>query len=110
MLLIWQDQRDELKEYEQQKLDVMSLIKGKRHELAKVKEATEQEEEVLQRLIGSVNKNKAELKHLYDRQTYEQTELESMKAQHSQKLAELEKTQRALLDVSHVAKRGGGWI
>ncbi|XP_041369906.1 centriolin-like [Gigantopelta aegis] len=92
------DQRDELKEYEQQKLDVMSLIKSKRLELAKVKDATEQEEEVLQRLVGSVNKNKAELKHIYDRQTYEQTELDSLKSQHSQKLVELEKTQRALLD------------
>ena len=47
-----------------------------------------------------MNKHKAELKHTFEMQRLEQTELESLKSQHAQKLAELEKTQRALLDVS----------
>ena len=53
-----------------------------------------------QKLTNTVNKHKAELKHTFEMQRLEQTELESLKSQHAQKLAELEKTQRALLDVS----------
>ena len=46
-----------------------------------------------------MNKHKSELKHTFEMQRLEQTELDSLKSQHAQKLAELEKTQRALLDV-----------
>ncbi|XP_071115643.1 centriolin-like [Haliotis cracherodii] len=92
------DQREHIKTTEQQKLDILTLIKSKRAELARLKGETEQEDEVLQRLISSVNKHKTELKHVYEMQKYEQTELENLKAQHNQKIAELEKTQRALLE------------
>jgi len=50
--------------------------------------------------MSSVNKHKTELKHVYEMQKLEQTQLNSVKSQHAQKLAELEKTQRQLVDVS----------
>ena len=54
---------------------------------------------MLQRLCSSVSKNKSELKHTYEMEKLEQNELESLRAQHAQKLADLEKTQRELLEV-----------
>ena len=54
---------------------------------------------LFQKLTNTVNKQKSELKHTFEMQRLEQTELDSLKSQHAQKLAELEKTQRALLDV-----------
>ena len=57
---------------------------------------------LFQKLTNTVNKHKSELKHTFEMQRLEQTELESLKSQHAQKLAELEKTQRALLDVSKI--------
>nr|KAG5703045.1 hypothetical protein BaRGS_016206 [Batillaria attramentaria] len=53
----------------------------------KVQEEVQQEEEVLQRLTSSVNKNKTELKHTYEMQKLEQNELENLRAQHAQKMA-----------------------
>jgi hypothetical protein len=38
-------------------------MKTKRNELNKLKEAVETEDEVLQKLVSSVNKHKTELKH-----------------------------------------------
>lgn len=71
----------------------------KRGELHKRKEEVETEDEVLQKLINSVNKNKSELQHIFEMQKIEKYELDSLKSQHAQKLSELEKTQRELLEV-----------
>ncbi|CAL1547619.1 unnamed protein product [Lymnaea stagnalis] len=92
------DCHDDIDNLNHQKADLSSHLKTKRVELQKLKEEIEQEEEVLQRLMNNVNKNKSELKHTFEMQKLEQTELDSVKAQHSQKLLELERTQRALLE------------
>ncbi|XP_033730276.1 centriolin-like isoform X4 [Pecten maximus] len=89
--------REQLRDLEITKSDLVTAIKSKRGELSKVKEEVETEDEVLQKLIGSVNKHKTELKHAYDMQKLEQTNLNSVKSTHAQKVAELEKTQRELL-------------
>jgi septal ring factor EnvC (AmiA/AmiB activator) len=82
-----------------QKNELIHTLKIKRNELHKRKEEVETEDEVLQKLINSVNKNKSELQHIFEMQKIEKHELDSLKAQHAQKLAELEKTQRELLEV-----------
>ncbi|XP_069121130.1 centriolin-like isoform X3 [Argopecten irradians] len=89
--------REQLRDLEITKSDLVTAIKSKRGELSKVKEEVETEDEVLQKLIGSVNKHKSELKHAYEMQKLEQTNLNSVKSTHAQKVAELEKTQRELL-------------
>jgi ribosome-associated translation inhibitor RaiA len=76
-------------------------MKTKRNELNKLKEAVETEDEVLQKLVSSVNKHKTELKHTYEMQRLENVELDSLKTQHAQKLAELERTQRELNEVKY---------
>ena len=88
-----------LQEMEIQKNDLIQFIKSKRVELSKRKEEVETEDEVLQKLVNSVNKHKAELKHTFEMQKLEHSELENLKSQHAQKLAELEKTQRELIEV-----------
>ena len=55
---------------------------------------------MFQKLVNTVNKHKSDLKHTFEMQRLEQTELDNLKSQHAQKLSELEKTQRELLDVS----------
>lgn len=84
---------------ESQKNDLTSSIKIKRHELTKLKEDVQTEDEVLQKLVSSVNKHKTELKHVYEMQKMEQTELNNVKNQHAQKVSILEKTQRQLIEV-----------
>ncbi|KAJ8300333.1 hypothetical protein KUTeg_021852 [Tegillarca granosa] len=91
------DYRDQLRQFEGQKVDLMNTIKTKRGELQKLKDETATEEEVLNKLLSTLNKHKSELKHTYEMQKLEQTSLESVKAQHSQKVAELDKTQKELL-------------
>ena len=94
-----QEDQEELEQLDLQKGDLVATIKTKRSELHKLQEEVQQEEEVLQRLCSSVSKNKSELKHTYEMEKLEQNELESLRAQHAQKLADLEKTQRELLEV-----------
>ena len=53
----------------------------------------------LQKLVNSVSKHKSELKHTFELQRLEQTELDNLKSQHALRLADLEKTQRELIDV-----------
>ncbi|XP_060070795.1 centriolin-like [Ylistrum balloti] len=89
--------REQLRDLEVTKSDLVTAIKSKRGELSKVKEEVETEDEVLQKLISSVNKHKTELKHAYEMQKLEQTNLNSVKSTHAQKVAELEKTQRELI-------------
>ncbi|XP_021380343.1 centriolin-like isoform X3 [Mizuhopecten yessoensis] len=89
--------REHLRDLEITKSDLVTAIKSKRGELSKVKEEVQTEDEVLQKLIGSVNKHKTELKHAYEMQKLEQTNLNSVKSTHAQKVSELEKTQRELI-------------
>ena len=67
-----------------------------------MKGEAEQEEEVLQRLTSNISRHKAELKHVLDMHKLEQAELEGVKSQQAHKMAELERTQRALLEVGHL--------
>ncbi|XP_056011092.1 centriolin-like isoform X6 [Ostrea edulis] len=92
------DYKEKISELEMQKNELLHTLKIKRNELHKRKEEVETEDEVLQKLINSVNKNKSELQHIFDMQKIEKHELDSLKSQHAQKLAELEKTQRELLE------------
>lgn len=94
-----QDYKDKISELEIQRNELIQTLKMKRGELHKRKEEVETEDEVLQKLINSVNKNKSELQHIFEMQKIEKHELDSLKSQHAQKLSELEKTQRELLEV-----------
>ena len=100
-MFILQDVKEHLRDLESQKGDLLSHMKTKRNELNKLKEAVETEDEVLQKLVSSVNKHKTELKHTYEMQRLENVELDSLKTQHAQKLAELERTQRELNEVKY---------
>lgn len=88
-----------MEQLELQKSDLATLLKARRLELHKLQEEVQQEEEVLQRLTSSVNKNKSELKHTYEMQKLEQNELENLRTQHAQKMGDLERIQRELLEV-----------
>uniref|UniRef100_K1Q2Y9 Paramyosin n=1 Tax=Magallana gigas TaxID=29159 RepID=K1Q2Y9_MAGGI len=92
------DYKDKISELEIQRNELIQTLKMKRGELHKRKEEVETEDEVLQKLINSVNKNKSELQHIFEMQKIEKHELDSLKSQHAQKLSELEKTQRELLE------------
>lgn len=94
-----QDYKDKISELEIQRNELIQTLKMKRGELHKRKEEVETEDEVLQKLINSVSKNKSELQHIFEMQKIEKHELDSLKSQHAQKLSELEKTQRELLEV-----------
>lgn len=100
LLLLYQEHWEQAKTLESQNTDLTSSVKVNRAELHQLRSDIDQENEVLERIASAVSKQKAELKHTYEMQKLEQTELESVKSQHSQKLTELEKTQLALLDVS----------
>ena len=54
---------------------------------------------MLQRLTSTISRHKSELKHVLDMHKLEQAELDGVKSQHAHKMAELERTQRALLEV-----------
>ena len=95
----FQDYKDKISELEIQRNELLQTLKMKRGELHKRKEEVETEDEVLHKLINSVNKNKSELQHIFEMQKIEKHELDSLKSQHAQKLSELEKTQRELLEV-----------
>ncbi|XP_053381516.1 centriolin-like isoform X4 [Mercenaria mercenaria] len=92
------EQRDLIRNLEVQKSDLSSQIKSKRTELQKIKDEIDTDDEILQKLVNTVNKHKSDLKHTFEMQRLEQTELDNLKSQHAQKLSELEKTQRELLD------------
>nr|XP_034299667.1 centriolin isoform X8 [Crassostrea gigas] len=92
------DYKDKISELEIQRNELIQTLKMKRGELHKRKEEVETEDEVLQKLINSVSKNKSELQHIFEMQKIEKHELDSLKSQHAQKLSELEKTQRELLE------------
>ncbi|KAL4219131.1 hypothetical protein ACF0H5_021713 [Mactra antiquata] len=92
------EQRDLIRNLELQKADLSANIKTKRTDLQKLKDEIDTDDEILQKLVNTVNKHKSDLKHTFEMQRLEQTELDSLKSSHAQKLSELEKTQRELLD------------
>ncbi|XP_068011933.1 centriolin isoform X2 [Melanerpes formicivorus] len=81
---------------ERKELDVQ--VKEKRAQLLFIKKDVGKEEENLQGILGQIAKHKMELKHVLEMLELENNELQSLKLQHDQKVSELEKTQRAILD------------
>ncbi|XP_052229704.1 centriolin-like isoform X2 [Dreissena polymorpha] len=92
------EQRDMLRNMEVQKSDLAAQIKSHRQELQKLKDEMGTSEEIMQKLVNSVSKHKSDLKHTFEMQRLEQTELDNLKSQHAQRLAELERTQRELIE------------
>ncbi|NXX46743.1 CNTRL protein, partial [Tricholaema leucomelas] len=81
---------------ERKELDVQ--VKEKRAQLLFIKKDIGKEEEHLQGILGQIAKHKMELKHVLEMLELENNELQSLKLQHDQKVNELEKTQRAVLE------------
>ncbi|NXF85829.1 CNTRL protein, partial [Eubucco bourcierii] len=81
---------------ERKELDVQ--VKEKRAQLLFIKKDIGKEEENLQGILCQIAKHKMELKHVLEMMELENNELQSLKLQHDQKVNELEKTQRAVLE------------
>nr|XP_014346159.1 PREDICTED: centriolin [Latimeria chalumnae] len=81
-----------------QKGELSAQISEKRAQHSLLKEEVMREEDILQNIVGQINKQKTELKHVLEMLQLENNELQNLKLQHDKKVNELERAQVAVLE------------